>query len=400
MVNHKLSIFTLLLAMGLLGALPLAAQKGEEKELEKLEAKKDQINKELEAVTKLLNEAHSNKEKTFGELKLIVKQMELRQSMIAHLNGEIKQAETEIERAEATITALEDEISNIQAEFSRMARAVYLGMHPHSEAFYFFSSESMVEGYYEIQYFREFSDYLRRQVKMIRRTRRFLQEEKDHLLGLREEKEALNSQEQNAMSQLKNDKKQKDEVYKAVKKKEEGYKKSQKEKVNALIALNDEIKIIMARINKGDGDNEIIYPLSKEFKANKGKFPWPIDASKGVIVTHFGRQLIDGTDVEVDVNGIDIATSKGQSVRAIYEGEVEMVKKVPLHGYMMIIRHGNYFTLYSDIEGPQVSKGDKVTERQPIATARTDKSSGETRIHFEMYLDAKPMNPEEWISRR
>ena len=138
--------------------------------------------------------------------------------------------------------------------------------------------------------------------------------------------------------------------------------------------------------------------LSNDFENNKGQLPWPVE--KGIISSSFGRHSHPlWHDVIINNNGIDINSSKGAKARAIFEGRVIYVVQV-YDKFAVLVQHGEYFTLYSNLEKVFVKKEDKVITKQPIGIIQTNDEEGKTEIHLEIWRGSNKMNPEAWIAVR
>jgi septal ring factor EnvC (AmiA/AmiB activator) len=135
--------------------------------------------------------------------------------------------------------------------------------------------------------------------------------------------------------------------------------------------------------------------LSADFLSNRGSLPWPV--AQGQIVDRFGTKKIG--NVTVDNNGVDIQTAEGAGVRAIFSGTVKAVRLLPgSSNYMILIQHGEYFSVYANIKTPHVSTGDKVSVKQNIGTVITDPVDGTTQLHLEVWKGVNPTNPETWLA--
>lgn len=139
--------------------------------------------------------------------------------------------------------------------------------------------------------------------------------------------------------------------------------------------------------------------LSESFENNRGKLPWPV--SSGNIIGHFGKQhhaVVERINVEND--GIIIATSKGAAVKSIFEGEVRRVMVIPGSGYVVMIRHGQYFTNYVRLQTVTVKTGSQVRTGQMIGTASTNDIENQGEVELQIYKGTVKQNPEIWIMRR
>jgi septal ring factor EnvC (AmiA/AmiB activator) len=138
--------------------------------------------------------------------------------------------------------------------------------------------------------------------------------------------------------------------------------------------------------------------VSKEFQGNRGKLPWPV--KNGIITGHFGRQPHPTIpNIEIVNNGIDIQTDQGAPVRSVFEGTVVGTQYVPGFDYMVILQHGDYYTVYSNLAELSVKKGDKVAIRQNIGKVSTDSKTNTSEVHFEIWKEKTRLNPQEWVGR-
>jgi septal ring factor EnvC (AmiA/AmiB activator) len=124
-----------------------------------------------------------------------------------------------------------------------------------------------------------------------------------------------------------------------------------------------------------------------------------LPSNKGLITGEFGIQK-DKDGLEVNNHGIYISTGQNQSVRAIFSGTVTAVKSIPGFGKVVIIGHGRYRTVYTNLKEVLVQEGDKVQGLQEIAIVKTDNQTGETELHFQIYKDKVPIDPSEWIANK
>ena len=138
--------------------------------------------------------------------------------------------------------------------------------------------------------------------------------------------------------------------------------------------------------------------LSANFVNNKGKLPWPVE--RGVISSSYGKHTSVVSDkVTVTNNGIDIATTENAQARAVFDGEVSSVTKLTGANTVVILRHGEYFTVYSNLENVTVKRGDKVKTKQNLGTVHTNKTEGKTELHFELLKEQSRQNPANWLSK-
>ena len=139
--------------------------------------------------------------------------------------------------------------------------------------------------------------------------------------------------------------------------------------------------------------------LAESFGANKGRFPSPVQ--RGRIVTSFGQQSHpDIPSIKIQNNGIDIETQPDEEVRVLFDGKVSRVFEMPNIHWTVLVQHGSYFTVYSNLSRPLVSNGQELSSGQLIGNVFDDGSSAVApRLHFEIWQNTKKLNPEEWIRR-
>jgi len=184
-------------------------------------------------------------------------------------------------------------------------------------------------------------------------------------------------------------------------------KKEQAEKLRKAIEKVIDIEIKKSQsLAKSDSKSDIkkitLTPEEKElsdnFESNKGKLPWPL--AEGVITESFGtHDHPDLKGVKITNNGVNIGTNKGASVRSVFNGTVVAVASVNgLDGKVIIIKHGEYLSVYSNLEESFVRTGDKIKTKQPVGKVLTDDNSN-TELHFEIWKGQSMMNPESWIAK-
>jgi len=138
--------------------------------------------------------------------------------------------------------------------------------------------------------------------------------------------------------------------------------------------------------------------VGNDFRKNKGKLPWPVE--KGIITVGFGRHEVPGLrGSSVQNNGVDITSSTGTEVRAVFEGEVTKVFAILGANYTVLIRHGEFLSVYQNLVNVRVKTGDKVLTKDRLGEAFTDESENVASVHFEVWQERTILNPEDWISK-
>lgn len=395
----------LLLCLLLTGLFTQAfAQK---KSKSQLERERVRMEKEIQLTNKLLKETKQVKKQSLNELNLLKKQINLREKLVSSLNDEIGTLENDIYRTMDMIEMMHQDLARLQVEYGEIAWLTYKEQTPVSVMLWLFSSESFYQAYRRLQYFREFSRYRKNQIRIIRSTQVFLTRKTQELNYKRNEKNQLMGKQQSENFKLVTIKKEKDVLFNSLQMKESEYAKALRDKQKALEKLNQEIDKLIRESMKanakksesGEAESDILNPLSGAFERNKGLLPWPLPSNKGLITGEFGIQK-DKDGLEVNNHGIYISTGQNQSVRAIFSGTVTAVKSIPGFGKVVIIGHGRYRTVYTNLKEVLVQEGDKVQGLQEIAIVKTDNQTGETELHFQIYKDKVPIDPSEWIANK
>jgi len=138
--------------------------------------------------------------------------------------------------------------------------------------------------------------------------------------------------------------------------------------------------------------------VSADFVKNKGLLPWPIE--RGVITLPFGNADYPGlAGTKINSNGVDISGIPGSRARAIFGGEVTKVFAILGANYTVLIRHGDFLTVYQNLINVRVKTGDKVATKQVIGDIFTEDNRSVATVHFEIWQEKKILNPEDWLSR-
>ena len=370
-------------------------------QLDSLRDAKAQILRDLKNLQVARDSATTKKDAILSEISLVSNQIALRAELLATMNREIKQLATEIDEIVANIAALEKELKEIQDEFGRLMIATYKAMHSKSTSFYLLSAKNLSQTYKRMMYFQSISDMQNAQVEEIRAKKAELAKKK-HELELRKlEKVAVAQEEKKERSKLVKLKNEQKKLYEELRAQEARIAEQIKAKEKERRAMDKAIALEIERLTTPEeGEEEDYSALNKVFSKNKGKLPWPMPKSVGTVTRHFGRNTLPGSNTAIDLQGIDITTRQGQSVRAIWAGKVAQVMPVPGQGKIVIVQHGDYYSVYANMKDVTVNAGDEVTMLDILGAARTDASTNETKIHFQLYKGRAAQDPELWLARK
>ncbi|MCR5645531.1 MAG: peptidoglycan DD-metalloendopeptidase family protein [Bacteroidales bacterium] len=410
---------TLKYAMLLL-ALLLSLGGQAQRSKEALQKEINSLQKEIESANKLLKETSKNKEATLGQVSLMDQKIRNRQKLINAYNEQIKVLDRNIRQGENNINRLGGELRTMRGEYAKMVLFAYKNRSHYDQLEFLFASEDFNQASRRLRYIRQFADARKTKIDQIAATQRKVSAEVEANRKAREEQAALLAEEKAQQEALKQEKAELNAQVKQLKKKEGSIQQSIKDKqaqakkfqkqIDDIIAeeirkANERAAKEAAGKNKGKTtkpDKMALTPtekaLSTSFSANKGKLPWPVE--RGAVSSSFGKHASAFSDkVTVTNNGVDIATTEKAKARCVFEGVVVSVVKPSASNIGIIIRHGDYFTVYSQLDEAYVNRGDKVKTKQDIGRVHTDRSEGKTELHFELRKGTETLNPSLWLAK-
>ncbi len=375
-----------------------------------LENKKQELQNEIDYQNKLLDEVKKNKNRSMVQLAILNNKIARQQELINTIGREIDMIESSIAEAKENIRLKETELKILKQDYAKIIFASYKNRDSYSRLMFLFASQDFNQALQRIKYMEYYTDARKKQAGLIEDTQRQLQTKKQELENKKEEQSKTLSQKQVETVSLSKQKKDKEVTLTDLQHREKTIreeikkKKEQAEKLRKAIEKVIDIEIKKANVaNKTTDVKKITLTpeekeLSDNFESNRGKLPWPL--TEGVITEQFGEhEHPDLKGVKIFNNGINIGTNKGANVRAVFNGTVVAVTSVGgIEGKVIIIKHGEYLSVYSNIEDAFVKKGDKIKTKQSIGKVLTDDNNA-TELHFEIWKAQSMMNPESWIVR-
>lgn len=402
------AISLLALIFILAAAMPSAAQ---DKKTQ-LQQQKAKIEQDISYTNKLLEETKKTKQASVNQIVLLNKQIEKRQELISAINSEIRDLDREINQTSDTIRHLKQTVERLKKEYASLIYYANKNRNSYSRLMFLFSSKDFNQAYQRLKYFQQYSVYRQNQVRVIRETEEELNQKLALLEQQKKEKVLLKQAEVGEQQKLSKEKSQQDQAVKNLSKKEKELLKKLRESEKAARRLQKAIEDLIAEeIRKANEaakkagtkpapENKFALTpaemeLSASFAGNKGRLPWPTE--RGIISGTFGEHphpVLKG--IKTKNNGVDIATEKGSKARAVFDGVVSSTMTLPTFNNVVIVKHGEFLTVYSHLDQLYVKKGDKVKTKQVIGDISTD-DSGKTRLHFEIWHGKNLQNPEAWI---
>jgi septal ring factor EnvC (AmiA/AmiB activator) len=392
-----------------------------QQEKQKLEKEREKLLKEIELTKKLLEKTEQNKKQTLSQLEILQKQIETRQKVIVSLNKEIRLLNREIEEKQEVVHALQNDLKELKKQYAELLVNAYKNRNALNEIVFIFSARDFNDAFQRIKLIQTINQFRKRQAELIEITRKELDASIAELKKKKAERMKLLNAEIAQRTELNQEKNEQSKLAQELKKKESNLARQLKQKQADADRLSRKIeeiirKEIEAARKKAETDakakstpapSKSVSPLSltpesarlsAEFYANQGKLPWPVE--KGFISREFGQQphpLVK--NVVINNRGIDIRTEKNAKARAVFEGTVTSIVTLPGMQKTVIVRHGEYFTVYANLEEVFVKAGQQVTLKQELGIIHTSEEDDKTEIHFEIWKDAQTMNPAGWIAR-
>ena len=419
----RLRIIWVLLLLALVS--PGYAQKTKGKSKKQLQSEINSLQKEISTANQLLKKTKKDKEMTLNEVSILDQKIKQRENLIKAYNEQISILDEEIKSGQSNIKTLNSDLSKLQKEYAKMIVFANKNRNNYDKLGFIFASKDFNQAFSRLRYIREFNDARKVKMEQIASTERQISSEVEANQQAREEQAALLKDEKTQQDVLQKEKKDLNGQVAKLKKKEGKIQQDIKNKQQQAKKLQKAIDDIIAEeIRKANAEAErkrkeeakknkttttlpkekgmALTPaektLSNNFVNNKGKLPWPVE--RGVISSSFGKHAsVVSNKVTVTNNGIDIATTENAQARAVFEGEVASVTKLTGSNTVVILRHGEYFTVYSNLENVIVKRGDKVKTKQTLGTIHTNKTENKTELHFELLKEQNRQDPANWLSK-
>ena len=410
---------------------------------EKLKTEQSRLEKKISNTKSLLDKSKSNTEASLNELRLIDNQIKFREELVSNFDNQVRGAEIKVVEKGTEIKDLHNKLAKLKTQYKDLLLYAYKHRNKFGKMMFVFSSTNYNEAIKRGNYLERIADIQNKQFLIIRQHQGLIKKEISSIEKEKQYKLAVLNEKKSEKASIEKDKLKQEVVYKKFKQ-EEGALVSQlkadekkkailKQKIND--AIQTEIAAAEAKRKKADAaaaakkksatastsstatttkpeaapdkvinvtvETKETTALSKSFEGNKGKLPWPVD--KGSLTEGFGKNAHPTLDnVFTNNNGIDISSPKNSQVRAVFEGEVTSVLSIPGAGKVVIIKHGNYRTVYSNLQDTYVKTGSKVSTKQAIGSLLVSDGSSVSVAHFEIHQVVgtlvQCLNPSLWVS--
>ena len=390
----------ILAVVAVLSVISAAAQ-----DVSRQESRKAKLEREIELLDQQIAQNASRSSALLSSLDLLRKNIENRRALVRESDKEIRRYADSVYLKQLAINRLKARVDTLTSHYSRLVKSAYKNRDSRVWYMYILASDNLGQAYRRFGYFRNLSTRMKEEAVRIKEMKEELELEKARLAQLKKSAERVRAERVKELERLRKDEAAAANTVAQLKKDRKRYEQELKAKKKEVEALNREIQRIIAEATKpkapagGGGvsqkDDPAAIALSAEFSSNKGKLPWPVNGS---VVAKFGKQyhpVFKNLELPAN-NGFDITAPKGSQIKAVFNGTVKQVFVMPGYNQCVLVQHGkNYFTFYCKLGSVNVKAGDKVTTGQVLGTMETQ--SGNNQIHFELWKDSKPQNPESWL---
>lgn len=384
-----------------------------QKTKEKLQEDKEKIEDDIAYTNKLLAETKKSKQISLNQLIILNNKINQREELITTISTEIGTLDDQMLNNAKETSKLTSELKKIKEAYAKMIYYAYKNRNAYARLMFLFASSDINQAFLRLKYLKQYAKYRRKQAELIVNSTLLLNEKLAELKGIKTNKSTLLKTKEAEKTLLAQEKEEKNTSVKTLQQKEKDLKKTIKQKEKEAKKLQQSIEAIIAEeIKKATtnttttntgvsttikelGLTETEIALSTSFSNNKGKLPWPTE--KGIVTSTFGIHTHPVLDIKVKNNGIDISTNEGSKARAVFEGKVTGVVNIPGANKAVIIRHGEYLTVYSNLSEVTVKTGDLITVKQEIGTIATDTEEAKTELHFEVWYGKTLTDPIGWL---
>ncbi len=416
---------------------------GQKTDKKNLQDKKTKIEQEIKQTNQQLEETKKTKQSNLRQLQLIDRKIGQREDLITEIGSELNVLDGKVTNLGDTILRLNQDLQQLKDEYATLICATYKNRNQYNSLVFLFSAKDFNQAFKRMQYLKQYTEYRQSQVDQIINTQQELDLSKHKLESEKETKLTLLHKQEEEKQRLTKEKSEKDKTIKSLTSKEKLLVRQLQNKEIARQKLQKEIQIIVneeikkakaeksrlakakatpAATTKPDAkpvkttqpvpeakevaaeeesnrmsSNDAEIALSNDFEKNRGKLPFP--AENGRITATFGEyEHPDFRGVKLKNNGIDITTSPNARAQAIFDGVVSSVIAIAGMHNVVIVRHGDFLTVYSNLERVTVSKGEKIKTRQTLGTIAADETQ-KSILHFEVWKGTHVMNPALWIKK-
>lgn len=375
-----------------------------------LEARRAQLKKDIVYINALLSRTKKKEKNLLGEVRDLNHKIKRRSSLISTIKEETEMLQKEISDNEKEIKSQQELLEELKQDYAKIVYNSYKSKSKNKQLLFILSSDDFIQAYKRFQYIKQYTRFRKKQADKIQHKTEEISIMIDSLSQKRESKNSLLTEKKKEQKKIIKEKRKQESLLKKAKRKETKYvrqlAKFQKEEKRINNLINRLIREAITRSNRKSKNKKSkgfkltaeAKKLASKFALNKGKLPWPV--KKGYVSTYYGKQphpLVKTATLQS--HGVRITTSKGSRARSVFDGKVLAIQVLIGNKKAVLIQHGNYVTVYKNLEKIFVKKGQRVKTKQEIGTIFTDKITGKTILGFLLTKNTRTQNPASWIYR-
>jgi len=394
------SLFTCILCcLTAAGSILLAQSK------EELERQKQKAFDDIKLARELMEKTAAQRSSSVQQLRILQRGINSRSRVISTLESEVNLYDQDIRDTQSRIELLKNDNERNREEYARLIYYAYRNHTDYEKLMYILAGSTISQSYQRYKYLKYLSEYRVRKAEEIETTIKELDEQQKSLNLLKNEKLSLMEAKESEQQKLVGQRSREAVLVNNLKRRESELRREIEEKERIAREVEARIREIIeeeARRTSSDNIYGALTPeqelVGNDFRKNKGKLPWPVD--KGIITIGYGNHEVPGLRGSfVKNNGVDITSAPGTEVRAVFEGEVTKVFGILGANYTVLVRHGEFLSVYQNLINVRVKTGDKVLTKEKLGEAFTDENEKLASFHFEVWQERNILNPEEWISK-
>lgn len=401
-----------------------------------LQKQRERLDREIRQLSESLKSTSNDRTLSLRQVNALNAQLRLREQKIATINQEIRILNNQITTNTRAIKQLEEELTQLRKDYERMILFAFRNRNAHHKMMFIFASKDFNQAFKRVKYLQQLNESRKHKSAEIAKTQAEIELKVAQLEASRKEQAALLEEQQVERKEIAAEQGEESRVLRSLTAQEKEFQqeinKRQQEMRRLTAAINqaiqreleeerrreeearkaavraeaartgktvEEIEAATPTVSRSNAELLAATPeaarLSADFASNKGRLPWPV--KNGIVTMGFGMRT-EGVNAQSAMEGIRIQTHQGMAVTAVFDGEVTVVLPLQGLGYVVLVKHGQYYTLYGNLRALTVKKGDKVSTGQTLGTAITD-SEGMTEVHFELIDALVRQNPEHWLAK-
>jgi murein hydrolase activator len=371
-----------------------------------LERQRRETQEIIENTTRLLEQTSRTRQNSLEQLAIVASRLQLRKNLIEAIESEIRFLDNSVLSRRKRIVVLEDELKESRAAYARLINSAYKHRLSHQRMMFILSASDFNQAYRRLKYLQQYSESRQKQIKKIETLTEEIAREIETIELQRVEKIGLLRQQQDESITLNHELQQQNSIIRNLRQQESKLKNQLAEQEKVARKLQEAIEEMLREEAKIAAEKKIyeLTPaekiISDQFQLNKGGLPWPTE--RGVVTSFFGEHphpVLRG--IKVQNNGIDISTTENAEVMALFDGVVTQVRNVPGSYNVVLVRHGNYLSVYANLSHVYVRSGDVVKTRQLIGRVFTDNGDNNKSIlQLQIWEENKKLDPMLWLSRQ